>query len=292
MSVLMPGYPAGHYDRHHNLPVLRSGNVAFDQRLGWNGDGSLSLVNLPVYKGDSGAPVILNQWIGPVLDVIVDHTGRLNQFRHSLSFAWSLVGMHCGGYNQKTSDVPVALGVFVKASVLKDGVSSWKKMEGLREGNFRHPRVIHSNHDLHASGHGVFNDILKAEISDPVDLDQRLWQRLGVVPSVDLMDDVGREWKFDFSDKKYLAKITCGKRTYTRTSSRRIWGQDEHLCFVRVNDENVVEALHVSFVYPETRKDVVVSGLICYNVALDGSPPDEHSLVKWTINSQIRLISS
>lgn len=57
-DIVMPGYPAGHWDRHNNMPLIRKGATATHPCLDYDGKATF-VVDIAVIPGSSGSPVLL-----------------------------------------------------------------------------------------------------------------------------------------------------------------------------------------------------------------------------------------
>lgn len=55
-SILFAGYPTGYYDKHNNLPLIRSGSIASIPEVDFDGRGCF-MVDAQVHAGSSGSPV-------------------------------------------------------------------------------------------------------------------------------------------------------------------------------------------------------------------------------------------
>lgn len=57
-DILMVGYPHGFWDEKNNLPIVRKGLTATPFYLNYNKEPHF-LIDIPIYPGSSGSPVIL-----------------------------------------------------------------------------------------------------------------------------------------------------------------------------------------------------------------------------------------
>lgn len=57
-SVTMVGYPNGIWDKHNNMPIVRTGITATSPKLDWNGRPDF-VIDCACFPGSSGSPVLL-----------------------------------------------------------------------------------------------------------------------------------------------------------------------------------------------------------------------------------------
>lgn len=87
-DVYMAGYPAGIYDAHNNLPIIRRGITATPAALDYEGRTEF-LVDMAVYKGSSGSPIFINK-----VSQFVDADGHLVS-----NASMRLLGVLYGGHH-------------------------------------------------------------------------------------------------------------------------------------------------------------------------------------------------
>ena len=283
LAVFLPGYPKGLSDTHHHLPLVRSGTLAFDPSLGWNGDPSLGVVNMTVFKGDSGAPLF---WQGQAFQVMEQQVVKgdsrsKKKGPHKMMQEYvavpvnelRLVGVHCGGYDQKADKLD--MGVYVKVAELAKGFSDWPRMDALKSAGYAHPYQSRSEHTLHASG-GMFPLSSSGDKMAPSALDLGLLKRLGGGDSAgeeatfDLVEKrIGRYWTFAFDrdSKGILQTLSTSEQVFHRTDSEAVGGPVDHACLRFVGPQSAsgtFDAIFLFRVYTKTRSDgVVVSGIYC-----------------------------
>lgn len=280
LGIFMPGYPKGLSDTYHHLPLVRSGSLAFDPSLGWNGDDSLGVANMSVFKGDSGAPLF---WQGGALVTEVVHKKKHSEVRSAAFQDLKLVGIHCGGYDGQKDD-NIEMGVYVKVAVLAEGFEKWQRMEVLRERKFQHPLPSKSNHELHVSSGNWPTE----RGFEQTELEKKLASRIGAQSdsSVTLIEKrAGRYWTFCFDGKGVLTSLKLDGQTFTRTNLEFVGGAIEKECvrFVcRKKKMSVFDAVFLFCVYPEGRSDnVVLSGIISADLERDDSYTVSQSNIAW-----------
>lgn len=280
LGIFMPGYPKGLSDTYHHLPLVRSGSLAFDPSLGWNGDDSLGVANMSVFKGDSGAPLF---WQGDAMAMMEVVQGKKRSEVPAAIADLKLVGVHCGGYDGQKED-NIEMGVYVKVAVLAEGFAKWKKMEVLRETKFQHPLPSKSNHELHVSSGNWPTE----RGFEQTELEKKLASRIGAHPDsfVTLIEKrAGRYWTFCFDGKGVLTSLKLDGQTFTRTNLEFVGGAIEKECirFVcRKKKKSVFDAVFLFCVYPEGRSDnVVLSGIISTDLERDDSYTVSQSNIAW-----------
>jgi len=279
LAVFLPGYPKGLSDTHHHLPLVRSGTLAFDPSLGWNGDTSLGVVNMTVFKGDSGAPLF---WQGQALQVVEQQVVKddsrskkkgarkiIQEYVAVPVNELKLVGVHCGGYDQKADKLD--MGVYVKVAELAKGFADWPRMGTLKSLGYAHPHQSRSKHTLHASG-GMFPLSSSGDNMKPSVLDLGLLKRLGGGNGgdetvFDLVEKrIGRYWTVTF-EKGVLQKFSTSENVFHRTDSEAVGGPVDRDCLRFVGPQSAggtFDAVLLFRVYTKTRSDgVVVSGIYC-----------------------------
>jgi hypothetical protein len=324
-KLVLLGYPEGIYDTHHNVPTVRSGHSASCMDLGWCGDPLLALASLPVYKGDSGAPVMWHESAGIVTQ---DSTNPL-VFNVQKIANIGLLGIHCGGYNPLTSKWmgvgtnPVQLGVFIKAEALAKGFDAWVKMETLKEDDYAHPRKSTSEHSPHAarptraefdslsslsgrtdakieeqtkrsSEHSpsmtkALFDSLVSSNNSPGALDEELWLRLGQKLDVTLCNVTKRlKWRCRFNEMHRLLSMEAGSQMFVRTNLPSVPSPGDLRLIAQAAGGDAIDLVSIFHVLPTEKKDMAVSGARCDNVPLGQDDyPDEESVVSaWNVVEQ------
>jgi len=289
----LPGYPGGLFDAYHNLPVVRTGSAAFDTGLPWNGDPSLSLACMPVFCGDSGAPLLMHQTVAAARSPNAPH--QIDVLK-----VFALVGVHCGGYNpitQKNANqinaAPIPVGVFIKASFLRD-IHKWKEMASLKKiGEVYKPEWTSlSAHQPHSTDNDWFESLISHASKTGTELDDQLWIRLDQKETVLMVEvGVGSMGKFEF-DCKRLVRLTVGKRVFHRSDSSEAWPcQEDCLRFIckRKGTHSCVDAVFIFSVTPKFRSDMVVCGILCSKLAIGSDVPldeDERVDIAWKFDTK------
>jgi hypothetical protein len=297
LGVFMAGYP----------PLVRSGSVAFDPSLGWDGDDSLGVANLAAYEGDSGAPIF---WQGPGL--VLDHHTRSAVQVEDLK----LIGVHCGGYygrKQGEHGPPMAFSVYAKASLLRT-ISEWIPMASLAP-TFAHPKRSVSHHVLHKSGFFEITDTVceplaldlpkqsashhvlhksglvetMETVGEPLALDTLLNARLQGA-SVLIEKNVGQRWTICFDDRGVLQNLAVGRRCFERRVGRKASRVlDSWLCFycdTKAGTSQLLDVVIVIHAYPSGRKDgVVASGLYFEGLDPSDSIPETDTTIAWRLGA-------
>lgn len=290
LNVFLPGYPKGLSDTYHHLPLVRSGTLAFDPSLGWNGDASLGVVNMTVFRGDSGAPLF---WQGQAFQLVekvpdpkqTKKRGQRVQGEHQFVAIpqddLKLVGVHCGGYEQHAEKID--MGVYVKVAELAKGFSSWPKMETLESVGYAHPHESRSKHTLHASG----NLFSVPSNLKPSSFDSFLFEKVGGSRSEYCLIEkrVGRFWTLSFNEGGVLRSLATADCVYNRTESDAVGGPIDHECLRFVGKKSAsgtFDAVFLFRVYANSRSDgVVLSGVICSDLEPGESYVSNQSSIAW-----------
>lgn len=295
-DIFLVGYPEGLSDTYHHLPLVRTGHIAFDPSLGWDGDEYLGMANLAVYSGDSGAPLF---WQGPALQVN-QKPGEPPQVAAVEDL--KLIGVHCGGYyghHQQEKGTPIAFGVYVKVALLAKGFATWKPMETLRSTEFEHPHRSTSNHHLHVSGQfprATSDAQLQASppaqqlgMSEPTILDKQLRMLLSAPSTgrvVLVQKNAGRRWTCSF-DREVLQSLSVGERVFERTNSVEFGGAIDVpvIRFYSQQTPKTFDGIFLFRVYPKDERldGVVLSGIICEDMELNEELPMQETVIAWTL---------
>jgi hypothetical protein len=255
------GFNAGLFDAHQSLPVVRSGKTVMGLDLAWNGNASLSLVSVEATSADAGAPLLLH---------------RPGDELHQLH----LLGVHCGGYNPFTGasskQDSFSLGVFVKASFLRD-IGSWTKMSKLEKvGDVFVPawKISHRGADW-------FERLTVNAGKTCTDLDKSLWERMGKHEQVEMKEvNSGSHCVFEF-EGQVLMRLTMNSLSFVRSESNVEGKEDDddldciRLLHKREGNNTTVDAVYIMVVASKFRKDVVVAGMLCRDLAVGSGTPVE-----------------
>ncbi len=121
LTTTMTGYPAGLWDVHNNLPILRRGVTASHPAIDYEGRPEI-LIDIAAFPGSSGSPVMVLIEARPEVFLGVLYAGPTDIVEGQIVFSHiptvsSTPVVH--------TELGVHLGVAIKAKVLLDFVRSF-----------------------------------------------------------------------------------------------------------------------------------------------------------------------
>lgn len=119
-EVYMIGYPLGIWDKVNNIPIVRSGETATPIFLDYQGKSEF-LINIPIFGGSSGSPIIIYDKLGYANNIGGIEVGRRRFYLVGVNYAGMKYNAEGTGkiiIDSKESSVSTTTSIFANLSII------------------------------------------------------------------------------------------------------------------------------------------------------------------------------